>query len=117
MANFYYLKWRFYYNFYKTDLKSKKNVHAMNVKIDGENTEHPHIFVVPKRNEIYALENSIQLKWDLENEFKWFFLQKYETRFQRIKINGNKHRLLGFYWMIPFYNYMAKIHLIRYQFI
>ena len=42
----------------------------MNVKIVGENTEHPHIFVVPKRNEIYALENSIQLKWDLENEFK-----------------------------------------------
>ena len=78
-------------------MKSKKNVHAMNVKIDGENTEHPHIFVVPKRNEIYALENSIQLKWDLENEFKWFFLQKYETRFQRIKINGNKHRLLGFF--------------------
>ena len=42
----------------------------MNVKIDGEKTERLHIFVVPKRNEIYALENSIQLKWDLENEFK-----------------------------------------------
>ena len=42
----------------------------MNVKIDGENTEHPHIFVVPKRNENYALENSIQSKLDFENEFK-----------------------------------------------
>lgn len=42
----------------------------MKIKIDVENTEHLHIFAVPKRNENYALENSIQLKWDFENEFK-----------------------------------------------
>ena len=71
----------------------------MNVKIDGENTEHLHKFVVPKCTENYALENSIQLKWDFENESKWFFLQKYGIHFQRMKINGNKHRLINFYWM------------------
>ena len=42
----------------------------MNVKMDGEKTEHLHIFVFPKRNENYALEDSIQLKWDFENKFQ-----------------------------------------------